>query len=223
MAGPTPTAVQNTSGIWRAATSVRKVETPSPRHAEMNPTKRLTIDQILAPSGPDRPMDKEAGLAIAWRLGLAYLTVSTALFCGLPAIGVNRPVTMIAVQMTIVAFGHCQMIVLHRQMRDTIIVKLRRYWQWDLLEADQPALELRLAHLRHPYNRSALLATIVLPAFALVAIVANGLHSVGVWKVPGWAVVSATSLLAMVLCWPLRRWEFQIRDRLANPICVRPT
>jgi hypothetical protein len=168
-------------------------------------------------------MDDDAAAAAAGGRILTLFAMTAALFFGLPALGVDRVTTMVAVQMAIAASAHHELIVQHQQTRLRIIAALRRYWRWELSQTDLPALELRLAHLRRPLDRYARFSTILLPAFALTAIVANGLHSVGLWKAPGWAVVSATSLLTMVLCWPLRRWEFQIRDRLKKPICVRPT
>ncbi len=189
----------------------------------MSPTNRLTIDQILAPTGPARPLDDDAAAAAAGGRILTLFAMTAALFFGLPALGVDRVTTMVAVQMAIAASAHHELIVQDQQTRLRIIAALRRYWRWDLSQTDLPALELRLDHLRRPLDRSARFTRIVLPALALTAIVANGLHSVGAWKVPSWAVVSATSLLAIAICCPLSRWEFQVRDRLAKPICIRPT
>lgn len=189
----------------------------------MTPTNRLTIDQILAPTGPARPMDEDASMRDGGRRFLTYLAVATALLLGLPALGLDRVVTMMAIEMAAAASVHNLLIVGDQQTRLKIIVALRRYWRWDLSQADRPALELRLAHLSLPLERSARFSTIVLPAFALTAIVANGLHSFGAWKVPGWPVMSATWLLGIAIFSLLHRWEFQVRDRLKKPICVRPT
>lgn len=168
-------------------------------------------------------MDDDAAAAASGGRILTLFAMTAALFFGLPALGLDRVTTMVAVEMAIAASVHHELIVQDQQTRLRIIAALRRYWRWDLSQTDLPALELRLDHLRRPLDRSARFSTIVLPAFALTAIVANGLHSVGAWKAPGWAVVSAMLFLAMAIFWPLSRWESQIRDRLAKPICVRPT
>lgn len=184
---------------------------------------RLHIDQVLMPCEAIRRLDDDAEAAETDRVFMATLLVPTTIYFGMMALGVDNDVVMVAAQTAAIAFLRALMITVARQTRDQIVVALRRYWRWDLGQANLRALELRLAHLRRPYERSRLLTTAILPTVVLVFVVANAFRACGHWSLPAWQLLAGACPVAFALMGWEHHLERQVADRLLRQTCVLPT